>query len=138
MRRALHGKVVVVTGASSGVGRAVARAFGQQGAKVALLARGEDGLAAAQQELGDDALALSVDVSDDAALASAAERVVQRFGQIDIWVNNAMVSVFAPAWDVTPAEFRRVTDVTYLGYVHGTQCALRHMRPRNEGLIIQI
>lgn len=129
--------VVVVTGASSGVGRAIARAFGQQGAKVGLLARGVDGLEAAAREIreaGGEALVLPCDVAD----AQAVDAVVARLGPLDVWVNDAMVSVFSPVSEMRAAEYRRVTEVNYLGTVHGTLAALRHMRPRDEGTIIQI
>ena len=134
-------KVVVVTGASAGVGRAIVRAFGARGAHIGLIARGIDGLEAARREvesMGGRALVLPLDVADAKAVEAAAERVERELGPIDIWVNDAMVSVFAPIVDTTPAEFKRVTEVTYLGYVHGTLAALRRMRPRNRGTIIQI
>lgn len=134
-------KIVVVTGASAGVGRAIVRAFGARGAHVGLIARGIDGLEAARreiEEMGGRALVLPLDVADPVAVDAAAERVERELGPIDIWVNNAMVSVFAPVADTTAAEFKRVTDVTYLGYVHGTLAALRRMRARNRGKIIQI
>jgi NADP-dependent 3-hydroxy acid dehydrogenase YdfG len=134
-------RVVVVTGASSGVGRAIARAAGAEHAKVALIARGRDGLEAAAREietLGGESLVLPLDVADADAVLQAAERIVQAWGGIDVWVNNAMVSVFAPIHATTPAEFRRVTEVNYLGTVHGTLAALEHMRPRNSGVIVQI
>ncbi len=136
----LRGQVVVVTGASSGLGRAIARAFGTQGSRVALLARNEEALQHAALELresGSEALVLPVDVSDPQAVEAAAERVIQQWGRIDVWVNNAMVSVFSPALEMTPAEFQRVTEVTYLGYVHGTLAAVRRMRERG-GTVIQI
>jgi short-subunit dehydrogenase len=137
----LEGKRAVVTGASSGVGRAIARAFGAQGAKVALLARNVDGLEAAAKEIreqGSEALVLPLDVADAAAVDAAAERVANEWGDIDIWVNDAMVSVFSPIREMTAQEYRRVTEVCYLGYVHGTLAALRFMRPKNRGVIIQI
>lgn len=137
----LRGKVVVVTGASAGVGRAVVREFAQRGAALGLIARGADGLEAARREVeqaGGRAAALPADVADADAVEAAAARAERDLGPIDIWVNNAMVSVFAPSWDITPAEYRRVTEVTYLGYVHGTLAALRRMRPRNRGVIIQV
>ncbi len=140
-KRRLAGKRAVVTGASSGVGRAIVRAFSQEGAKVALLARNIDGLEAAAQEVrerGSEALVLPLDVADAAAVDDAADRVVKEWAGIDIWVNDAMVSVFSPIREMTAQEFRRVTEVCYLGYVHGTLAALRHMRPRNSGVIIQI
>ena len=133
--------VVVVTGASAGVGRATAVAFGARGMRVALLARGEAGLkaaAAAVEEAGGVALVLPADVADAAAVDAAAARVESDLGPIDIWVNNAMTTVFAPAWEVTPEEFRRATDVTYLGQVHGTLAALRRMRPRDRGTICNV
>jgi len=136
-----HGKVVVVTGASGGVGRATARAFAERGARVALLARGHEGLAAAADEVaraGGEALVVSVDVSDAKAVEDAAQKVVDAFGHIDVWVNNAFTGVFAPFTEITPDEFRRVTEVTYLGYVFGTRAALRHMQPRDRGTIVQV
>jgi NAD(P)-dependent dehydrogenase (short-subunit alcohol dehydrogenase family) len=134
-------RVVVVTGASAGLGRAIARGFGARGAAVALLARGEEGLAAAEREIrdaGGRALALTVDVADAEAVEAAAERIERELGPIDIWVNNAMVSVFSPVREMRAEEYRRVTEVTYLGYVHGTLAALRRMFPRNEGVIVQV
>ncbi|WP_030313136.1 SDR family oxidoreductase [Streptomyces sp. NRRL B-3229] len=136
-----HGKVVVVTGASGGVGRATARAFAERGARVALLARGREGLAAAADEVeraGGEALVVSVDVSDAKAVEDAAQQVVDAFGHIDVWVNNAFTGVFAPFTEITPDEFRRVTEVTYLGYVFGTRAALRHMQPHDHGTIVQV
>jgi short-subunit dehydrogenase len=137
----LEGKTAVVTGASSGVGRAIARAFADNGMKVALVARGMDGLQAAAREVrerGGEALVLPIDVADADAVDRAANEVVSQWGVIDLWVNDAMVSVFSPISEMTPQEFRRVTEVNYLGYVHGTMAALRHMRPRRQGHIIQI
>jgi NAD(P)-dependent dehydrogenase (short-subunit alcohol dehydrogenase family) len=134
-------RAVVVTGASGGVGRATARAFAARGDRVALLARGRDGLAAAADEVqraGGEALVVSVDVADAKAVEDAAQRVVDAFGRIDVWVNNAFAGVFAPFTEITPDEFRRVTEVTYLGYVFGTRAALRHMLPRNRGAIVQV
>jgi len=134
-------RVVVVTGASAGVGRAVARAFARRGARLGLLARGAARLEQARDEvehLGGRGLVLPADVSDAAAVASAAAAVEDRFGPIDVWVNNAMVSVFSPVKQMRPAEYRRVTEVTYLGAVHGTLAALERMLPRDRGVIIQI
>lgn len=134
-------RVVVVTGASAGVGRAVVRAFAREGAKIGLLARGVDGLEAAKrevEELGGAAIVLPADVADPAAVEAAAAAVEEKFGPIDVWVNNAMVSVFSPIKDTLPEEFRRVTEVTYLGYVHGTLTALKRMLPRDRGVIVQV
>lgn len=134
-------KVVVVTGASSGVGRAIARAFGAKGYRVALIARNEQALNAAAAEVrhsGSDALVLSLDVADAEAVEQAAASVETQWGGIDVWINCAMATVFASVVETTPEEYRRVTEVTYLGYVHGTLAALRRMRPRNQGTIIQI
>ena len=134
-------KVVVVTGASAGVGRATARLFAKKGANVALIARGVDGLEAAKREIeayGRRAYVLPGDVSDADAVENAAARTEQELGPIDVWVNVAMVSVFSPFTKMTPAEFKRVTDVTYLGYVYSTMSALRRMRSRNRGVIVQV
>ncbi|EDY58550.1 MULTISPECIES: SDR family oxidoreductase [Streptomyces] len=136
-----QGKVVVVTGASGGVGRATARAFAERGARVALLARGREGLAAAADEVrqaGGEALVVSVDMADPKAVDDAAQQVVDAYGHIDVWVNNAFTGVFAPFTEITPDEFRRVTEVTYLGYVFGTRAALHHMLPRDRGTIVQV
>lgn len=141
MGRSAERKVVVVTGASAGVGRAAVRAFAKSGADVALIARGRDGLEAAAREveaLGQRALVLSVDVANAQAVESAAEQVERELGPIDVWVNNAMTSVFAPVMETTAEEYRRVTEVTYLGYVHGTLSALRRMKPRDRGTIVQV
>lgn len=136
-----HGRVIVVTGATGGVGRATARAFAARGDRVALLARGREGLAAAADEVrraGGEALVVGVDVCDAKAVDAAAQQVVDTFGHIDVWVNNAFAGVFAPVTEVSPDEFRRVTEVTYLGYVFGSRAALRHMRPRDRGTIVQV
>ena len=133
--------VVVITGASSGVGRACARAFAHRGADLALLARGADGLEAAAAEArsaGVRALAIPTDVADAAKVEEAAERTERELGAIDVWVNNAMLSVFSPVKELQADEVRRVTEVTYLGYVHGTLAALRRMLPRDEGVIVQV
>jgi short-subunit dehydrogenase len=131
-----------VTGGSAGVGRAVARAFGARGDRVAVLARGEDRLESAAKELDSygatAALALPTDVADAAAVERAADAVERELGPIDIWVNDAMTSVFAPFWEINADEFSRVTAVTYLGYVNGTRAALSRMRGRNSGHIIQV
>lgn len=132
---------VVVTGASAGVGRAVALEFARRGCNVALMARGIERLeSAARQarEWGVEALAVPVDVADAAVVDNAAERVETELGPIDIWVNNAMATIFAPVHAITSDEFRRVTEVTYLGQVHGTLSALRRMRRRNRGVIVQV
>jgi NAD(P)-dependent dehydrogenase (short-subunit alcohol dehydrogenase family) len=134
-------EVVVITGASAGVGRATARAFGKRGAKVGLIARGKDGLDAAKREIeesGGEAIVLPLDVSDENAVEQAAAEVERAFGPIDIWINNAMLSVFSPITQMTPDDYRRVTDVTYLGYVWGTLAALRRMKPRDRGVIVQV
>ncbi len=133
--------VVVVTGASSGTGRACARAFGRRGDRVALLARNTEALEEAAREIkeaGGEALVCRVDMADPDEVEAAAARVEAAWGGIDIWVNNAMATVFAPAWDTTAAEFRRVTEATYLGYVYGTQAALRRMMPAGRGAIVQV
>ena len=134
-------EVVVVTGASAGVGRAIAHEFAARGAAVALLARGVRGLNDAAREVeerGGVALTLPVDVADAAQVEAAAAAVEERFGHIDVWVNNAMATIFAPALDVTAEEFARSTEVTYLGTVYGTMAALRRMRPRDRGVIVQV
>ena len=141
MSAATQTQVVMITGASAGVGRAVAREFARQEARVGLLARGRDGLEAARrevEELGGEALVLPVDVADAAAVEQAASDLETRFGPLDVWINNAMVSVFSPVQQMTAEEFRRVTEVTYLGYVHGTLAALRRMTPRDRGTIVQV
>jgi short-subunit dehydrogenase len=140
MARSNH-EVVVITGASAGVGRATAREFAKQGASVALIARGQDGLEAARkevEELGGRALALPCDVADAAALEAAASQIERELGPIDIWINNAMASVFSPIHEMQPEEYKRVTEVTYLGVVYGTLAALKRMRTRNRGTIVQI
>ncbi len=132
---------VVITGASAGIGRATAELFGSRGARVALIARGEDGLngaADAVRAAGGTALPLPADVADFAAVDQAAERAEAELGPIDVWVNVAFTSVFAPFTEITPDEFRRVTEVSYLGYVHGTMVALRRMVPRDRGTIVQV
>ena len=134
-------EVVVITGASAGVGRAVARAYGLRGARVGLLARGIDGLEGAKrdvEELGGEALVVRTDVADHEQVESAAQRVENAFGPIDVWINNAMASVFSPIRELKPEELRRVTDVTYHGVVWGTMAALRRMLPRDRGVIVQV
>jgi NAD(P)-dependent dehydrogenase (short-subunit alcohol dehydrogenase family) len=137
----LRDRTVVITGASAGVGRAVAHRFARAGARLALIARDAAALEQVKrevQERGGSALVLPLDVADADALFTAADAVAAEFGGIDIWINDAMVTVFAPVWQTSPEEFRRVTEVTYLGFVHGTMAALRHMRPRNSGTIVQV
>src|SRR5579883_1627484 len=134
-------EVVVITGASAGIGRATAHAFAKQGACIGLLARSREGLEAAQKEveaLGGHALVLPTDVSDPEQVESAAAAVETAFGAIDIWINNAMASILSPFFDIQPEDFRRVTEVTYLGYVYGTMAALKRMLPRNRGTIVQV
>ncbi len=141
MSKSLQGKTVVVTGASAGVGRAAAVAFGTEGASVALLARGNEGLEAAVKEVeraGGTALAVPTDVAEAAQVEGAADRAERELGPIEVWVNDAMTSVFAPLWEIEPDEFRRVTDVTYHGVVYGSMAALRRMRSRGRGAIVQV
>jgi NAD(P)-dependent dehydrogenase (short-subunit alcohol dehydrogenase family) len=134
-------RVVVITGASAGVGRATARGFGAHGDRVALLARGRAGLEAAANDVraaGGTALVVPVDVSDGAAVDAAAATVERELGPIDVWVNNAMAAILAEVTETTADEFLRVTAVTYLGSVHGAQAALRRMLPRDRGVIVQV
>lgn len=134
-------QTVVVTGASAGIGRAVAQQFGARGANVALLARGEAGLRGAASDVkdaGGTALPIPTDVADYAAVEAAADRVEAELGPIDIWVNVAFTSVFAPFSEIRPAEFKRVTEVSYLGFVYGTMAALARMKPRDRGAVVQV
>lgn len=134
-------EVVVITGASAGIGRATAHAFAKRGAHIALLARGEDGLEGARQEvesLGGKALVIPTDVSNPDEVEAAAAKVEKELGPIDIWVNDAMLSVFAPFKEITPEEFKTVTETTYLGYVYCTMTALKRMLPRDKGTIVQV
>ena len=136
-----NSEVVVITGASAGVGRALVREFAKRQARIGLIARGEERLQEAAREvasLGGTALAFPIDVADPEKVESAADRAERELGPIDIWINNAMTTVFAPFVQITPAEFKRVTEVTYLGFVYGTMSALRRMRPRNRGTIVQV
>ncbi len=132
---------MVITGASAGVGRATVRGFAKRGAKIGLIARGRAGLEAAKrevEELGGQAIVIPADVSDPDAVEAAAETVERELGPIDVWVNVAMLSVFSPIKEMKPEEYRRVTEVTYLGYVHGTLAALKRMLPRDRGVILQV
>ncbi|HKW27103.1 MAG TPA: SDR family oxidoreductase [Terriglobales bacterium] len=134
-------EVVVITGASAGVGRATVREFAKRGAWIGLVARGRDGLEGARREVeaeGGKALVLPTDVADHKQVEQAAERVEDKLGPIDIWVNDAMTSVFSPVKEMTAEEFKRVTEVTYLGYVYGTLSALKRMLPRDCGAIVQV
>jgi NAD(P)-dependent dehydrogenase (short-subunit alcohol dehydrogenase family) len=135
------GQTVVVTGASGGIGRAVARAFGARGAQVGLVARGQEGLAGAARDVeaaGGKACTVPTDVADPDQCEAAADAVERAFGPIDVWVNVAFTSVFSPFWEITAAEFRRVTEVSYLGYVYATMAALRRMKPGGAGTIVQV
>lgn len=134
-------EVVVVTGASAGVGRAIVQAFAKRGAHIGLLARGHAGLEGARREVeefGGEALVLPTDVADPEQVEAAAANVEETFGPIDLWINVAMASVFSPVKEMNPEEYKRVTEVTYLGYVYGTLAALKSMLPRDHGHIIQV
>src|ERR687887_674750 len=134
-------EVVVITGARAGVGRATAQAFAGLGARIGLLARGEEELETAKREietLGGQAVAIPTDVADPEQVEHAAALVEDTFGPIDIWINNAMTTIFAPFIEISPADFKRATEVTYLGYVYGTRAALKRMLPRNRGTIVQV
>ncbi len=140
--RSLSARHIVITGASAGVGRVVAQLFArEEGARLTLIARSEAGLQAAAEEcaaLGAQVAIQVADVGDEQQVSAAADQAVERFGPVDVWVNNAMATVVSPVVEMTPAEFRRVTDVTYLGAVYGTLAALKSMRPRNRGVVIQV
>ena len=141
MRHSSSDQVVVVTGASGGIGRATAQAFAARGAKVALIARGTTGLAGAARDVeaaGGQPLIVPVDMAEADAVEAAAERVESELGPIDVWVNVAFTSVFAPFMQIEPEEFRRVTDVNYHGYVYATRAALKRMLPRDHGVIVQV
>lgn len=134
-------RVIVVTGGTAGVGRAIARRFAHQGDAVAVLARGRDGLKATVAEidqLGGQGLGLAADVADATQVDAAAERIERALGPIDVWINNAMVTAVGPVESISASEYQRITDVCYHGFVWGTRAALRHMRPRNRGTIIQV
>lgn len=140
-RPARKTQVVVVTGASAGVGRAVVRRFAREGARIGLIARGREGLEATAREVraaGGEALILPLDVADPEAVEEAAAQVEAHFGAIDVWINAAFAGMLSRFTDMSPAEFRRVTEVTYLGQVHGTLAALRRMQPRNAGTIVLV
>jgi short-subunit dehydrogenase len=137
----MESKTVVLTGASAGVGRATAREFARNGARIALLARNEEALEAAAQEVrseGATALVIPTDVSENDQVEAAAARAESELGPIDVWVNDAMASVFGRVHELAPEDFRRVTEVTYLGTVYGTMAALARMRPRDRGVIVQV
>lgn len=141
MKNGKKNEVVVITGASAGVGRATVQAFARRGAKIGLIARGRAGLEGARrdtQRLGGEGLILPVDVADAKAVEEAAEAVEKKFGPIDVWVNDAMCSVFSPVKEMTAEEFKRVTEVTYLGVVYGSLAALKRMLPRDQGVIVQV
>ncbi|MBV9609919.1 MAG: SDR family oxidoreductase [Acidobacteria bacterium] len=141
MSKGKESEVVVITGASAGVGRAVVRQFAKRKAKVGLIARDTTRLEETKREVeaaGGEALALPADVSDPDAVEQAAQQVSTRFGRVDVWVNNAMTTIFAPLTDIEPGEFRRATEVTYLGCVYGTMAALKRMLPQNRGTIVQV
>ena len=134
-------QTVAITGASAGIGRATARLFAERGANVGLIARGRaglDGAARDVQRAGGTALAVPADVADFAQVDAAAQKIEDALGPIDVWVNVAFASVFAPFEQISPEDFRRVTEVSYLGFVHGTMAALTRMRPRDRGAIVQV
>jgi NAD(P)-dependent dehydrogenase (short-subunit alcohol dehydrogenase family) len=134
-------ETVVITGASGGIGRATARLYGERGANVGLIARGDSGLAGAADDVeraGGKALVLPADVADYVQVEDAARQAEEHFGPVDTWINVAFTSVFAPFAEITPEEYRRVTEVSYLGFVHGTMVALARMRPRDRGTIVQV
>lgn len=141
MKKKKHSEIVVVTGASAGLGRAIAQAFAREGARIGLIARGVGGLEGAKrdvEQLGGRGLVLPTDVADPNAVEAAAAEVEGKFGSIDVWVNNAMCSVFSPVKKMKPEEYKRVTEVTYLGFVYGSLAALKRMLPRDRGVIVQV
>jgi NAD(P)-dependent dehydrogenase (short-subunit alcohol dehydrogenase family) len=138
---AAHSQVIVVTGASGGIGRATARAFARPGARIALLARGQQGLEAARAEVqaeGAEALVIQTDVADESQVEAAAAAVEAKWGRIDVWVNNAMATIFGPVSSLNGEQIKRATEVTYLGAVYGTLAALKRMTARNRGVIVQV
>ncbi len=137
----LHRKTVVITGVSAGVGRATALRFARAVARLVLIARDAEALDEVKREVeerGGTAMIFALDVAEADNMIAASDAIIEALGSIDVWINNAMVTVFSPVWRIRPEEFRRVTEVTYLGTVHGTMAALRHMRPRNRGTIINV
>src|SRR5919201_4269330 len=137
----MHRPVLVITGASAGIGRATARIFGRRGWHVGLIARGVDGLEAAKREIeatGGEALVLPADVANHDEVEAAAERVQREWGAIDVWVNGAMATIFCEFTAISPADYKRATEVMYLGAVWGTRAALARMLPRNRGTIVQV
>ncbi|RZI44025.1 SDR family NAD(P)-dependent oxidoreductase [Herbaspirillum sp. HC18] len=137
----MTGKVVVVTGSSAGIGRATAIEFARHGWRVALVARGHDGLEGAREEVelaGGQAMIVPADVADHAQVEAAAERIEQEWGPIDVWINDAMSTIFCDFLHISPEDFRRATEVTYLGAVWGTMAALKRMKPRDSGTIVQV
>lgn len=140
-REMVQPKVIVVTGGTAGVGRATVRAFAAPGTSIGILARGSEGLEAARREVeaaGARALAIATDVADPKQVQDAAAAVEREFGPIDVWVNNAMTTIFAPFTEITPEEYKRATEVTYLGFVYGTMAALKSMLRRDRGVIVQV
>lgn len=134
-------EVVVITGASAGLGRAIARRFARDGASIGLIARGKDGLEGAKadvEKLGGKAIIIEGDIADPETSKRAAEETEKAFGEIDVWINNAMTSVFSPVREMKPEEYKRVTEVTYLGFIYGTLAALKRMLPRDRGVIVQV
>ena len=134
-------QTVVITGASAGIGRATAQLYGRRGARVGLVARGQTGLDGAVRDVeraGGTALAVPTDVADYDQVKEASRRIEDAFGPIDVWINVAFTSVLAPFWEITAEEFKRVTEVSYLGYVYGTRVALNLMKPRDRGTIVQV
>jgi NAD(P)-dependent dehydrogenase (short-subunit alcohol dehydrogenase family) len=134
-------RIIVITGSTGGIGRASAIAFGARGDTVVLVARGERGLASAAEDVeqaGGKPHVMAADVADPEQVFAVADRVEAEIGPIDPWVNVAFTSVFAPFDQITPTEYRRVTEVSYLGYIYGTMAALKHMKPRDRGAIVQV